>query len=89
MPGGVVNIVTGRRAELVPTLAGHDDLEQLWYFGPEEGCAEVERLSVGNMKRTWCHYGPPRDWTDRTQGAGREFLRQATHVKNIWIPYGE
>ncbi len=89
VPGGVVNIVTGKRDELVATLAGHDDLEQLWYFGPPDGCAEIERLSVGNMKRTWCHYGPPRDWTDRIQGAGREFLRQATHVKNIWIPYGE
>ncbi|MEM9073452.1 MAG: aldehyde dehydrogenase family protein [Myxococcota bacterium] len=89
VPGGVVNIVTGRRSELVPTLAGHGDLDQLWYFGPQEGCEEIEALSVGNMKRTWCHYGVARDWTDRTQGAGREFLREATHVKNIWIPYGE
>jgi len=29
------------------------------------------------------------DWSDPQQGAGREFLRRATQVKNIWIPYGE
>jgi len=31
----------------------------------------------------------PRDWNDGGQGEGREFLREATQVKNIWIPYGE
>jgi aldehyde dehydrogenase (NAD+) len=34
-------------------------------------------------------YGRPRDWTDRRQGEGEEFLEHATQVKNIWIPYGE
>jgi aldehyde dehydrogenase (NAD+) len=33
--------------------------------------------------------GRSRDWQDAKQGAGKEFLRQATEVKNIWIPYGE
>ena len=89
VPAGVVNIVTGLREELVPTLAGHRDIDQIWYFGPEAGTKEIEELSVGNMKRTWCHYGSPRDWFCTKQGAGREFLREATHVKNIWIPYGE
>jgi aldehyde dehydrogenase (NAD+) len=40
------------------------------------------------MKRTWCHGGSP-DWYDAADGEGRHFLREATHVKNIWIPYGE
>jgi aldehyde dehydrogenase (NAD+) len=31
----------------------------------------------------------PRDWFDRAEGEGREFLRRATEVKNVWIPYGE
>ena len=30
-----------------------------------------------------------RDWWDDEQGAGREFLRHATEIKNIWVPYGE
>jgi aldehyde dehydrogenase (NAD+) len=31
----------------------------------------------------------PRDWIDREQGEGHEFLYEATQVKNIWVPTGE
>jgi aldehyde dehydrogenase (NAD+) len=89
VPGGVVNIVTGKRDELAETLAAHDDVDAMWYFGSAEGSTMVERLSAGNMKRTFVSYGRERDWYDGEQGEGREFLRQATHVKNIWVPYGE
>jgi aldehyde dehydrogenase (NAD+) len=89
VPGGVVNIVTGPRDELAPVLAAHDDVDGLWYFGSAEGSAEVERLSAGNMKRTWVNYGRGRDWTEVRRGEGEEFLQQATQVKNIWVPYGE
>ncbi|MEO8090787.1 MAG: aldehyde dehydrogenase family protein [Gemmatimonadales bacterium] len=89
LPGGVVNIVTGLSDELAPVLAAHDDVDGIWYFGSAEVSAEVERLSVGNMKRTWVDLGKSRDWTDARRGAGEEFLEQATQVKNIWIPYGE
>ncbi len=58
LPGGVVNIVTGLRDELSPVLAAHDDVDGLWYFGSAEGSAEVERLSGGNMKRTWVEPWP-------------------------------
>ncbi|HEX2095076.1 MAG TPA: aldehyde dehydrogenase family protein [Longimicrobiaceae bacterium] len=89
VPGGVVNIVTGAREELSEVLAAHDDVDAIWYFGTAEGSGLVERLSAGNMKRTWVSYGRARDWADPKQGGGQEFLRQATHVKNIWTPYGE
>jgi aldehyde dehydrogenase (NAD+) len=89
VPGGVVNIVTGRRDELSETLAGHDDVDAMWYFGGAEGSAKVERLSTGNMKRTFVNYGRSRDWESAAQAEGPEFLRHATNVKNIWVPYGE
>ncbi|MDQ3209033.1 MAG: aldehyde dehydrogenase family protein, partial [Gemmatimonadota bacterium] len=89
LPDGVVNIVTGLSDELAPVLAAHDDVDGIWYFGSAEVSAEVERLSTGNMKRTWVDLGKDRDWTDPRRGAGEEFLEQATQVKNIWIPYGE
>jgi aldehyde dehydrogenase (NAD+) len=89
VPGGVVNIVTGVPDELARVLAAHDDVDALWYFGDAEVSAEVERLSTGNMKRTWVDLGRSRDWTDPRFGAGEEFLEQATQVKNIWVPYGE
>ena len=89
VPAGVVNIGTGRRDELAAVLAAHDDVAGIWYFGGGQGSAEVERLSAGNMKRTWVDDDIPRDWYDAHQGAGPEFLREATQVKNIWVPYGE
>ncbi|HEY9898919.1 MAG TPA: aldehyde dehydrogenase family protein [Pantanalinema sp.] len=87
VPGGVVNIVTGDKEALSTVLAEHDDVDAVWYFGTQAGAAKVERASACNMKRTWTGW-TPRDWLDAQQGEGREFLRQATQVKNIWIPYG-
>jgi aldehyde dehydrogenase (NAD+) len=88
LPGGVVNIVTGPRDELAEVLAAHDDVDGIWYWGSAAGEAAVERLSAGNMKRTWTDHGQRRDWADSVDGAGEEFLREATQVKNIWVPYG-
>jgi aldehyde dehydrogenase (NAD+) len=65
------------------------EVDALWYFGAGGHSASIERESVTNLKRTWVNNGRSRDWQDAKQGAGKEFLRQATEVKNIWIPYGE
>jgi len=59
----------------------------VWYAGEAAGAKAVEEASAGNMKRTWIPGS--RDWLDPGLGEGREFLRHATQVKNIWIPYGE
>src|SRR2546426_7393642 len=88
VPAGVINIVTGAKDALAKVLAEHDDVDAVWYFGNQTAGAEVERASAGNMKRTWVEWHA-RDWMDATWGEGREFLREATQVKNIWIPYGE
>ncbi len=87
LPGGVVNIVTGGADSLARTLAEHDNVDALWYVGSQRGAAAVERASIGNLKRTWTDW-VPRDWFDPRVGEGREFLRRAVQVKNIWIPYG-
>jgi aldehyde dehydrogenase (NAD+) len=88
VPAGVANIVTGERDALAKILAEHDDVEAVWYFGGREGAKAVEFASASNMKRTWASW-EERDWLDPREGEGREFLRAATHVKNIWVPYGE
>ncbi|MGZ3675508.1 MAG: aldehyde dehydrogenase family protein, partial [Ktedonobacterales bacterium] len=89
VPAGVVNIVTGPCDTLAKVLAEHDDVEGVWYVGAREGAATVERASAGNMKRTWTQSPHIRDWFDPRQGEGPEFLREATQVKNIWVPVGE
>ncbi|MGH7538386.1 MAG: aldehyde dehydrogenase family protein, partial [Gemmatimonadales bacterium] len=87
LPGGVVNIVTGDKEALAAILAEHLDVDAVWFCGSAAGARAVEAASAGNMKRTWLPGA--RDWPDLQQGEGREFLRHATQVKNIWIPYGE
>ncbi|HET9455257.1 MAG TPA: aldehyde dehydrogenase family protein [Gemmatimonadaceae bacterium] len=88
VPAGVINIVTGEKNALMKVLAEHDDVESVWYFGDREGVKAVELASATNMKRTWATW-QPRNWLDAADGEGRDFLREATQVKNIWVPYGE
>jgi len=85
VPGGVINIVTGARDPLAQVLAEHDDVDAVWYVGGPDGRRRVEAASIGNMKRTWCRLeaefisaGPDAE----------EALREATQIKNIWIPWG-
>jgi acyl-CoA reductase-like NAD-dependent aldehyde dehydrogenase len=51
LPSGVVNILTGRRAELAPWLAGHMDVNALDLAGADGGLPELERLAAENVKR--------------------------------------
>jgi aldehyde dehydrogenase (NAD+) len=88
VPGGVVNIVTGDRDTLADTMAKHDDIAALWYFGGKGGTAMAERESAGNLKAVWANNGKARDWYDDEQGAGEEFLFRATRIKTIWTPFG-
>jgi len=89
LPDGVVNIVTGRAAELMKTLAEHDDVDALWCFTDEASAAAVKTLSVGNLKQVFTNEGRAIDWFDVKQGEGRWFLDHTVQVKNIWVPYGE
>ena len=88
LPGGVVNIVTGSHAELAKTLAGHMDVDAVWSFSSTDLAALIEGESAANLKRTWVNRGRARDWFG-PEGEGRAFLRQATEVKTVWVPYGE
>ncbi|MBA8845926.1 aldehyde dehydrogenase (NAD+) [Ochrobactrum sp. RH1CCR137] len=88
VPGGVVNIVTGERDLLTKTLAEHDDVAAVWYFGSREGSAMVEKASAGNLKATWANNGCLPNWLNKAEGQGRDYLRRAVQVKNIWVPYG-
>jgi aldehyde dehydrogenase (NAD+) len=88
LPGGAINMITGDVRTLGRELAGHADVDGIWYFGSREGAVEIETLSADNLKRTWMHYNHYRDWMNPEHGEGVEFLLHATEVKNIWVPYG-
>ncbi len=51
VPGGVVNILTGQRAELAPWLAGHMDVNAIDVTGADGLAPELERLAAENVKR--------------------------------------
>jgi len=52
VPGGVVNVLTGRMRELVPWLAGHMDVNAIDVTGvPDDMAVQVEELATENMKR--------------------------------------
>jgi aldehyde dehydrogenase (NAD+) len=89
LPGGVVNLVAGKPAELGKTLAEHDGIEAIWCFRSNEEAAMVRAASIGNMKQVWTNDGHEYDWFNPAQAEGRWFLQHATQVKNIWVPYGE
>ncbi|KKL64341.1 hypothetical protein LCGC14_2166020, partial [marine sediment metagenome] len=89
LPGGTINIITGNQKELIEVLSNHNDVDGIWYFGTENISEMIETNSSENMKRTWLNFGKFRDWFNEQHGYGTEFLRKATEIKNIWIPYGE
>ena len=88
IPPGVINIIIGNRNELADTMAKHDDIAALWYFGCAKGSEIVEQGSAGNLKATWVNNGKIRDWYDEEQGAGEEFLfrsvRFQNHLDPVW-----
>lgn len=88
LPAGVVNIVTGSHADLAKPLASHMDVDAVWSFSSSPVSKTVEFEAASNLKRTWVNNGRARDWM-ATDAEGREFLRQATEVKTVWVPYGE
>ena len=92
VPGGVINIISGRRAELVPWLAGHMDVNAIDAFGvPTELRVALERAAVENMKRV---ARPPRsgvdgfDWLDDTRAQRPEWIAAFLEIKTVWHPVG-
>ncbi len=83
VPAGVFNILTAPHVDLEKTVADHLGIDAVWHFSGSEGAQTIQSLSSGNLKQTWCIS----DTVDFTQ-PHTEFLRRATQVKNIWVPYG-
>ncbi|MGN6157041.1 MAG: aldehyde dehydrogenase family protein [Devosia sp.] len=88
VPAGVINIVTGGSATLAKTIAEHDGVDAIWFAGDAATSTMIEKASVGNLKQTWTSRGLYYDLADKSKFEGDYFLRRATQVKNVWVPYG-
>jgi acyl-CoA reductase-like NAD-dependent aldehyde dehydrogenase len=85
LPGGVVNVLTGRTAELAPVLAGHMDVNAIDLTGAvDDGVADLERLAAENVKRV---LRPPLD-PDWYADPGITRLRAFLETKTVWHPVG-
>ncbi len=51
VPGGVVNVLTGRVGEVAPWLASHMDVNAIDLTGAGEGWGELELAAADNLKR--------------------------------------
>ena len=91
VPGGVVNLITGLRRELVQHLAGHMDVNALDAYGLEPSdAAAAEELATENVKR---FVRPPDggegavDWlAERAQSP--YLIGQYLETKTVWHPIG-
>ncbi len=88
VPGGVVNVLTGRAAELAPVLAGHMDVNAIDLTGaaPADRAA-LERLAAGNVKRVH-PAGPARAAEDWAADPGLGRLLAFLEIKTVWHPVG-
>ena len=87
LPGGVVNILTGRPAETAPWLAAHLDVNALDLTGvaDPELATELERAAAGNLKRV---IRPPVDEPDWTADPGTGRMTALLETKTVWHPKG-
>jgi acyl-CoA reductase-like NAD-dependent aldehyde dehydrogenase len=85
LPGGVVNVLTGRVAEISPWLASHADVNGLDLTGtPLDLWPELERAAADNLKRV----RQPDDEADWTLDPGTDRLTTFLETKTVWHPIG-
>jgi acyl-CoA reductase-like NAD-dependent aldehyde dehydrogenase len=93
VPGGVVNVLTGLKKELVPVLAGHVDVDALDLWGvPDDMRVETEQLAADDVKRVSRR---PRgvsdarfDWLDDRASERPEWISVFLEMKTVWHPIG-
>ncbi len=93
VPGGVVNILTGLRSELVPVVAAHADVDALDTWGvPDELRVAVEQSAAEDIKRLLRR--PTKtsearfDWLDDAASERPEWIAAFLEMKTVWHPIG-
>ncbi|GAA5483216.1 aldehyde dehydrogenase family protein [Haloferula sargassicola] len=86
LPGGVINLLTGDRAELIPTFATHEHLRAVSATADKDEATTLQQGAAESVKRVVLH-APDTDWTSKKHDspyAIRDFLE----VKTVWHPIG-
>jgi acyl-CoA reductase-like NAD-dependent aldehyde dehydrogenase len=93
VPGGVVNVLTGRKKELIPVLAAHSDVDALDTWGvPDEMRLEVEQSAAEDIKRLLRRPTTVNearfDWLDDRLAERPEWIAAFLEMKTVWHPIG-
>jgi acyl-CoA reductase-like NAD-dependent aldehyde dehydrogenase len=90
LPGGVVNVLTGRAKELSPHLAKHREIVGIdaWMVDADARKA-VEHEGADNVKRVKTHVPmDPEGWLDSRRGQGLGWIERFLETKTVWHPVG-
>lgn len=88
LPGGVVNLLTGRRAELLPHIASHMDVNALVdATGDAEIAAKLQAGTAINLKRYSNHSLAPKDWFT-AKAENPYWILDTVEFKTAWHPIG-
>ena len=93
VPGGVVNVLTGLKQELVPVMAGHVDVDAIDVWGVPEALREdVELTAADNVKRLSRRPAGVSDarfdWLDDRAAEKPEWIAAFLEMKTVWHPIG-
>jgi acyl-CoA reductase-like NAD-dependent aldehyde dehydrogenase len=84
VPGGVVNILTGKEQELISHMATHMDVNALVYCGSDKTVRQsISELSSDNLKRTIFYN---QDHWDKAQGESPYIIEATQELKTTWHP---
>ncbi|MEU5428866.1 aldehyde dehydrogenase family protein [Streptomyces olivoreticuli] len=84
VPGGVVNVLSGRTAEIAPSLAAHQDVNAIDLAGADAALAtELEIAAADNLKRVLRPQAV--DWA-ATPGTDR--MTAFLETRTVWHPTG-
>jgi acyl-CoA reductase-like NAD-dependent aldehyde dehydrogenase len=87
VPGGVINLLSGRRSELAPALGAHRDLNAIVdAAGDPELGAELDRLAAETVKRA--RHAAPATTYEAATGDALARLEAVTELKTAWHPVG-
>jgi acyl-CoA reductase-like NAD-dependent aldehyde dehydrogenase len=87
LPGGVVNLLSGRRSELAPALGAHRDLNAILdAAGDDELGAALDRLAAETVKRA--RHGAPATTYEAATDDALARLEAVTELKTAWHPVG-
>ena len=88
LPGGVVNILTGKRAELAPHIASHMDVNAIVDgTGDADLGAKLQAGTALNLKRYANHALAPTDWFT-TKPEDPYWILDTVEFKTAWHPIG-